>query len=104
MRAFFVLLILLLCLAVSGPADAKRKSDQERARRAVEAGELLPLRYILRQLRGEVGGRMLDAEVEEVGPGRWLYFIKVLTPEGNVQNLVVDGATGRVLDVRGRGD
>lgn len=104
MRLWLALSILLAGLAASEPADAKRKGDQERARAAVRAGELLPLPTILRQVRRATHGRVLDADIEETGRGQWLYFIKVLTPEGNVQHLVIDGHSGQILDIRGQGD
>ena len=102
-----LLSIIVLCLvlvAASGSAEAKKKGDQERARAAVQAGEVLPLPEILRGLRGQIPGRVLDAEMDEVEPGQWLYFIKMLTPEGNVLDVVVDGRSGAVLDVRGGGN
>ncbi len=104
MAKLIAALILVLVLAVGGPADAKRKGDQERARSAVEAGELVPLKKILRGLGRGYQGRLLDADLEEVGNGRWLYRLKVLTPEGNVLRLIVDGASGELLDVRGGGN
>jgi len=48
-------------------------------------------------VRERVGGRVLSAETQEEG-GRRLHVIRVLTPDGRVRRVQVDGASGRLLD------
>lgn len=76
-------------------------SDHERARRAVEAGEVLPLREVL--ARVEVGhpGQVMELELER-DDGMWLYEIKILQAGGVLIKLEVDARDGRVLAVKGQ--
>lgn len=92
--------LLLALLAAAPPAWAA--SEQERARAAVEAGEVLPLNAILNRLRRDYPGRILDAELDEKGRGKWVYRIKLLKNNGRVVELMVDGGSGQVL--RSKGD
>lgn len=98
MRVPALLLAAVLSLGLAGPAGAG--SEQDRARAAVRAGELRPLQDILPQIRRSLGGRVLDARIDERGKGRWVYRIKMLMPDGRVVALTVDGRTGDVLQVR----
>ncbi len=104
MRLFLAMLILLTSLAAGHPAEAKTKNEQQRAREAVESGEVIPLNKIVRKLKRRGDGRLLDAELQEVGPGRWIYNLKVLDENGNVADVIVDGGSGEILDWRGGGN
>jgi uncharacterized membrane protein YkoI len=86
------------------PAEAKKRSEQQRAYEAVESGEVLPLRQIMRKLKRKGDGRLLDARLHEVGPGRWIYNLKVLDRNGNVADVIIDGRNGEILDWRGGGN
>ncbi len=84
-------------LPVAPPAWAD--SDQNRAREAVKSGKVKPLKAILKAVRRQVEGQVLDAELLEFG-GVWLYRIRVLTSDGRVLDLGVDGQSGQIIDVR----
>ena len=99
MRPLAATLGLLLALVAAAP-PAWALSDQERARAAVEAGEVLPLNSILRQLRREHPGRILDAELDRKR-GEWVYRIKLLNKNGRVVEFTVDGGSGKVLRSKG---
>lgn len=101
MRRLAVILGIVLALLAAPPA-ARALSDQEEARAAVEAGEVLPLNTILRQIRPDFPGRILDAELDGQGRGKWVYRIKMLKKNGRVIELMVDGRSGEVL--RSKGD
>jgi len=100
--------------AVSGfapwtaPADAGMprglvaQSDHERARQGVQSGQLRPLRQILAGIQNNFYGRQLNSSVNQYG-GSWVYNVTWLTPQGNVLNIVVDGQSGRILNVAGQG-
>ncbi|MEX2648582.1 MAG: PepSY domain-containing protein [Alphaproteobacteria bacterium] len=75
-------------------------SEQDRAREAVESGQVRPLKAILKSVRRQYDGQILDAELFDRG-GVWLYRIRVLTKDGRVIDLGVDGQTGQIIDVQG---
>jgi len=83
------------------PSRHDREHDHDRARQALEAGEVLPLRTILERVEREYPGRTLEVELES-DHGQWLYEIKLLRPGGDLIRLKVDAADGRILGVRQR--
>jgi hypothetical protein len=93
------LLILMLSLVAAG-VPAWADEDHERARAALERGEVLPLRTILDRAEAEVGGKLLEAELEAEG-GRLAYEIKLLTPAGHIVELTYDARTGVLLGAKG---
>ncbi len=90
-------------VAASAPAPAFSGSEQDQARESVESGQARPLKDILRQVRGQVDGRVLDAQLDDVG-GRLTYRVKVLGRDGRVQILTIDAQSGQVLEVREGGE
>lgn len=104
MRTFAITLAFVTAVALSTTtAPAFSGSEQEQAREAVQSGQARPLKDILRQVRGEVDGRVLDARLDDVG-GRWIYRVKVLGRDGRVQILGIDALSGQVLEVREGGE
>lgn len=95
MRAVTVpaLLLVLLCSARLACAE----EDHETARRAVEAGELLPLSQILAAAHKSYPGRVLEVDLDRE-KGRYIYEIEVLLQDGRVIELTYDGRTGELLD------
>ena len=79
------------------PASADDHDDHERAREALAAGRILPLESILKRVRTERTGDILDVDLEDGHDGRFVYEIKLLTPEGRVVKLEYDAATGDLL-------
>ena len=73
------------------------RRDHDRARDAVSAGKILPLQQILQRIRGRFPGRLLDAALARDNQGRSIYRLKLLAPNNQVQQLVVDAQSGRVL-------
>ena len=89
----------------AAPAHADRPHDHDRAREALEAGEILPLSTILQRVEREHPGQVLDVELErerEHGDARWVYRIKLLRPGGTRAKLEVDARDGRVIATRTR--
>lgn len=89
----------LALLAGSGAAHADEE-DHERARKALEAGEVLPLKTILERVERAYPGQVMDVELErdhESRGGRWIYEIKVLRTSGALVKLKVDARDGTVL-------
>jgi len=89
----------LALLAGSGAAHADEE-DHERARKALEAGEVLPLKTILEGVERVYPGQVMDVELErEHGTRgeRWIYKVKVLRSGGVLLRLKVDARDGVVL-------
>ncbi len=94
-----VLIVVVLLLVAAARAD---DGDHERARRAVEAGEILPLARILAIAEAAFEGRMVDVELEK-DDGRFVYELELLTKAGHVIELTYDARTGALLETDGRG-
>ena len=94
----------VLCLAaLPAAAMAGGDHDHDRARRAVEAGQVLPLPAVLEHLQRAVPGQVLEVELEQEG-GRWIYEIKLITPAGQLTKVKLDARTAEVLRVKPRED
>ena len=98
-RALLLSLLLILPLpALAGHED----DDHERARAALEAGEVVPLQEILDTVNARFTGQLIEVELEQKH-GRWIYEIKLLTKPGSVVKLTYDGRTRELLSAKGRG-
>lgn len=89
-------LALILALLAS-PAWADR-ADHDRARRALEAGEILPLSEILQAAEATHPGRVIELELER-DDGRWIYEMELVTRDGRIYEMEIDAATGTVLEI-----
>lgn len=101
MRAMAILLALLAGLLGAEPTRAD--SEQERARAAMQSGEVRPFQEILRHVRRRFDGRVLDARLVDAGNRRWVYEIKMMSRSGRVMLVIVDGRSGQIIDVVGGG-
>lgn len=99
----------LLVLALASPTLAD-VLDQERAREAMRAGEVAPLRELLTVVHETYPGDILQTELESEDNSRWggagdgqilIYEIKLLTPQGNIVKLKYDAKTLEKLFVAG---
>ena len=91
-----------LCLVLLGAGPARADDDQDKARQALQAGQVMPLRQILDRVEREQPGQVLEVELEQE-EGQWLYEIKLLRADGSLAKLKVDARDGRILKVKGRG-
>lgn len=82
-------------------AQASDDGDHERAREAVQSGQVLPLRAVLERLEREHPGEVLEVELEREH-GQWLYEVKLLQRDGQLLKLKVDARTAAVLGSRAR--
>jgi uncharacterized membrane protein YkoI len=89
----------LVALTVPQAARAEAPHDHERARAAVQAGEILPLQTLLERLQRTHPGQVLELELER-DDGRWIYELRLLQAGGQLLKLEVDAATGEVLKAR----
>jgi len=87
---------LLMCVSGLGRAD----SDHDRARQALQAGEVLPLNAILERVERHVPGKILDVELDrdkDDGVVHWVYKVKVLGAGGALIKLKIDAKSGALL-------
>ncbi len=75
--------------------------DHEQARKAVQAGQVLPLPTVLERLQRIHPGQVLDLQLERED-GRWIYEIKLLQSDGQLLKVELDAATAQVLKVKPR--
>jgi hypothetical protein len=88
------ILACLMLLVVLSPAMADEDSH-DRARRALQAGEVVPLDEILAVLQRQGAGQVLEVELEHEG-GRWIYEVETLSPQGVITKHMVDAKTKEV--------
>ncbi len=94
---------LTLMLATGGPqaAHADGRHDHDRARQALEAGEVLPLRTVLERVERDYPGQVMEVELERED-GHWIYEIKLLRTNGALLKLEVDARNGALLGSKER--
>lgn len=93
--------LILSCVLVL-PGHAADSGDHDRARQALEAGEILPLKTVLEKVGRDTPGQVMELDLER-RHGRWVYEIKLLRPGGALVKLLVDASDGTVIARRGRG-
>lgn len=94
--------LVLASLVVFPVAASGEDHDHDRARAALERGEVLPLRTILDKVERDYPGRVVEVELEREH-GRWIYEIRILRDGGALVRLEVDARDGAVLGVKTRG-
>jgi uncharacterized membrane protein YkoI len=92
---------LLLALTGVGASRAGAVQDHDRARQALEAGEILPLRTILERVERDHPGQIMEVELERKDTG-WFYEIKLLRAGGALVKLRIDARDGKVIDSKSR--
>ena len=93
--------LLWACLSTATLAD----EDHDRARKALEAGEVLPLRSILERVERDYPGQVIDVELERKNLGgspRWIYEIKLIRPGGALVKLKLHARDGSLLSEKTR--
>lgn len=88
------LAVVLATALTALPAAADK--DHDRARAALQARQVLPLKTVLERLEREHPGEVLEVELEQ-DDGRWVYEVKLLQAGGRLVRLEVDAASGAVL-------
>ncbi len=89
-----------LLLGVSCGTALAFGGDHERARAALQAGEVLPLPQLLERVAREQPGQVLAVELER-DDGRWIYELKLLDPAGRLVKLEVDARSAELLRRKG---
>ena len=98
-RRSLAALMLLAAMPATARADDD-DDDHDRARAAVERGEIRPLTQLLGDVERRFVGQVVDTDLDR-DDGRWVYQFKLLPPSGRMYRVAVDAATGTVLRTRG---
>lgn len=88
-------------IAVSSDSERQWEDDDymhDRARRALDRGETLPIVELLERLKTQVPGEVVGVEFEREG-GKWVYEFKVIDDKGRLVEVYVDARTGAVLSM-----
>jgi len=83
-------------LLAGQPAAADE--DHELARKLRESGAILALEDIARQARAAKPGELLETELEKKH-GRYIYEVEILDSAGQVWELKLDAANGRLISM-----
>lgn len=94
----FLLLLLLIGVSISGMQAAASEDDHELARKLRDAGEILALEEIVRYARSAKSGELLETELER-NDGRYVYEVDILDKAGQVWELKLDAASGRLIEM-----
>lgn len=101
---WLMIAVLACVLGATGNAVAA-SPEHDRARAALEAGEILPLQGILAEVDSKFEGRVIEVHLTDLEEGLhgWIYSITLLSPQNNILVLKVDAGTGVILKVEGHG-
>ncbi|WP_428167768.1 PepSY domain-containing protein [Diaphorobacter sp.] len=98
LRRLFAMLLLVGAGATGGALHADER-DHELARKALQQGQVLPLRTVIDKVERDHQGQVLKVEFEH-DDGRYLYEIRLLQSDGRVAKLKVDAVNGQVLKIK----
>ncbi|UPY36631.1 PepSY domain-containing protein [Sediminicoccus sp. KRV36] len=99
-RALLASFFAVLLLIPPAASVAQERRDHERARAALEAGQIRPLSDLLAEVERRFRGRVIEADLER-DDTQWLYELKILPPNGRVFIVELDAATGALVRSRG---
>ncbi|BBD76885.1 PepSY domain-containing protein [Hydrogenophilus thermoluteolus] len=80
-------------------AYASKKAERVQMLEAIQRGELMPFETILTKVREELGGHLVEVELEDQGwsPSGWVYEVKWLTTDGQLIKRYYDAQSGALL-------
>ena len=91
----------LLLAQGAGHAIQYEAHDEERARRALENGEILPLDRVIAPLNDRGSGEISGVELEKE-KGIWIYEFKIISPAGEMQTVRINAMTGNLIGKAGK--
>jgi uncharacterized membrane protein YkoI len=103
---FSAAILIALCAVYLGGSQALSREmehedhDEDRARAAVQRGEILPLEQVLAGLKSGVTGEISGVELEKEH-GIWVYEFKIISPRGRMMEVSVDAKTGKLIEKKG---
>ena len=78
------------------PALADGCFSAKETRSAVQSGQAVSLSRMVKRIQQETGGEILPTPQLCDRGGRLVYMVRVLRPDGSVQALTVDAASGNI--------
>ena len=103
LKGLFVLTLIVsfISLFVCSDVQTENISDHEKAIKAVNEGEILPLNEILKKITENFYGRVISINLKDSEKGLfgWVYDIMIIDNDNNVKQLRVDAGTSTVLSV-----
>lgn len=87
--------VALLALSLGAQASP---DDHDQARSALEAGEIRPIGEVLTMASAEVPGDVVEIELERER-GRWIYELKIITPDGRLLEVEMDASDASLIEV-----
>jgi uncharacterized membrane protein YkoI len=91
-------LIAASLLLTAGAPTRADDIDHDQALRLLQKGSILPLTEIAARVKSKVPGKVLKVELE-TDDGVYVYEFKILRPNGLVQEVEADAATGKILKI-----
>ncbi len=92
-----LLVLALACLMIlSHPPPVSAQDGPNKAREAVESGEIRPLREVLAGVKRQYKGRVIDVQLSDD-----VYRIKLLDADGRVRIVSVNARTAEIIGVDG---
>ena len=110
MKLFYIFIFSIFCLFDSLMSQEEPREgylgDHEKAIKAVNEGEILPLDEILYKVHQKFAGSVISINLKdnEKGLFGWVYDIMIIEPDNNVKQLRVDAGTATILSVRSGGE
>ncbi len=103
MKKLLLLLLLNLNISILNAQENNDSnlSDQEKAIKAVNEGEILTLDQILEKINSNFNGRVISINLKdnEKGLFGWVYDIMIIDIDNKVRQIRVDAGTATVLSV-----
>lgn len=96
-RMFRAVLVAMALWGASPFGVAMADSDQQRARAALERGEIRPLDQVLAAVRAAVPGDVIAVSLKGKRD-RWHYKLKILTQAGKRVEVKIDAKTLEIFD------
>ena len=95
--------LVIIATLLFSSAAALADDDHERARKALERGDILPLTEIMARVSAEYPGQILAADFDREWSG-YRYELELLGEQGYMLEIEVDAATGEILEVEREDD
>ena len=96
-----VLVILINLFKINDILSNEKLADHEKAIKAVNEGEILPLDEILVKVNQKYAGRVISISLKDSEKGLfgWVYDIMIIEPGNMVKQIRVDAGTSTILSV-----
>ena len=88
-------LFFVAALLAAGGGTLAFERDHDKARRAVEAGEIRSLADILDAIKGKLPGDVVGVKLEREA-GAWMYELRVVDEKGRLFEIHVDARSGEI--------